>query len=101
MAWDTPRADGVGDTLPAADYNTLVTQVKAKAPTASPTFTGAVVVPNAAAAGHAVNQGQMNTAVANRVVNGGNVATIQALTQAAYDAIPTPNSTTLYIITDA
>ena len=36
---------------------------------------------------------------ANKVANGGNVTTIRQLNQAAYDAITTKDSATLYIIT--
>lgn len=38
--------------------------------------------------------------VSNRVINAGGVATIIALTQAAYDAITTKDANTMYVITD-
>ena len=43
MAWDTERADG--DVYYAADHNETITQIKAKATIANPTFTGTAVVP--------------------------------------------------------
>jgi hypothetical protein len=42
---------------------------------------------------------KLTTLTDNRVINGGGVATIVALTQAAYDALVTKDPTTLYIIT--
>ena len=38
--------------------------------------------------------------ITNRVINDGGVVRIRSLTQAEYDAIETPSSTTLYVVTD-
>lgn len=42
----------------------------------------------------------VTNSLAGKVTNAGNVAAIQRLTQAEYDAIATPDATTLYVITE-
>ena len=46
----------------------------------------------------ATNVDTLDTKVAQRVINDGGVVRIKALTQAQYDAIDNPSSTTLYVI---
>lgn len=41
----------------------------------------------------------LDTLTSSKVTNGGGVSAIRALTQEEYDALGTPNSTTVYIIT--
>lgn len=84
------------------------TALNLKAPLASPNFTGTVTgitkamvgltnVDNTADSAKPISSATQ-TALNAKVTNGGGIATAMKITQAAYDALGTPDANTLYVI---